>query len=112
MENTNRETKHTPGPWKIYPPARDYDEGGEYRNLYGPDYQWVADIRSNCKEEEANARLIAAAPELLVALKRLEASTEHRNGDCYSDDYMGACVCHKELALKAIAKAEGATDAD
>lgn len=45
--------------------------------------------------------------DLLAALVRLEGSTRHRNGDCYSDDYRGLCVCGKEAAQNAILRAGG-----
>jgi len=58
--------KHTPGPWHIgkrYPSGAIYDEkGGEicgFSNLLHP------------AEIAANARLIAAAPDLLSALRAL-----------------------------------------
>jgi hypothetical protein len=59
-------TKHTPGPWKAI---------GLYVGTAEADTQTVAyvdDHRNNKHrsraEHEANARLIAAAPELLIAL--------------------------------------------
>jgi len=61
---------YTKGPWTI-----SCDEVKEGRLVYGPDAHLVADchnIRVRTKEEEqANARLIAAAPELLEALQEL-----------------------------------------
>jgi len=72
---------HTPGPWTTLPPrnplylahATDYDRVGQ-RWLYiggnrGPSC-FVADlVISRCDEGTANARLIAAAPDLLEACK-------------------------------------------
>lgn len=73
--------KHTPGPWQRF------DDGGEIndQHVYGPEYAdvvWgpdgpghgvIADCspHGQCATEEtiANARLIAAAPDLLVACK-------------------------------------------
>lgn len=56
--------KFTPGPWR-------YD-GHAY--IFGPKREMVAMIRGTGENlpEEANARLIAAAPELLDELKRLK----------------------------------------
>lgn len=57
--------KGTPGPWKI----------GKYPDndvVFGPDghgVAWIEDTTAS-GEEEANARLIAAAPELLEALQK------------------------------------------
>ena len=59
-------SKHTPGPWQTT------KAGYRCGDLVLP----VSDARSICQvstahaEHEANARLIAAAPELLAALKR------------------------------------------
>jgi predicted RNase H-like HicB family nuclease len=70
--------KHTPGPWKAStsPQGWSYtiyisqDESAEYT----PDWSDVAYIIQTCEGErksiqEANARLIAAAPDLLEALQ-------------------------------------------
>lgn len=70
---------HTPGPWDIS--RRDPDEWDEdYRGFDGPDFvevgsrKWesfaLVAVKCNGDEDEegeANARLVAAAPELLAA---------------------------------------------
>ena len=63
------QTKHTPGPWHIG--VRTYHAG---RDVYGPKGEPVAvadDAITATPEAEANARLIAAAPELLAALQAI-----------------------------------------
>ena len=61
------ETKHTPGPWKLI-------EQGD-ANMYGmvtAGNRWIINFQQNgelmSETELANARLMAAAPELLEAL--------------------------------------------
>lgn len=69
---------HTPGPWEV---KRLIDKNGKpYSTLYechidlGPCMIWapVGDA-----EQEANARLIAAAPDLLEACEKAMAEFEH-----------------------------------
>lgn len=63
---------HTPGPWKFGKEltARSgewlvsFDAGSKGRGIA------IAETRAGSGNEEANARLIAAAPELLAALER------------------------------------------
>ncbi len=67
--NKIKTTQHTPGPWVVI---------GE--QVYAPDdcdHHPVADCTTNhsCRDEwdvEANARLIAAAPDLLEALQHIQ----------------------------------------
>jgi hypothetical protein len=54
-------TQHTPGPWEISKIGNDYDQ----HSIYAGDA-----LVANSVEGEANARLIASAPELLEALKK------------------------------------------
>lgn len=56
-------TKHTPGPWKT--------ECGQVFNSTASGWvsEYVAKVNEVSKCSEANARLIAAAPELLEALE-------------------------------------------
>jgi hypothetical protein len=75
------ETKHTPGPWKIDPLS--YGPSGKWNpcnrkniRIFAPDASGTGFIMTECvgpenipQEQHANARLIAAAPELLEALE-------------------------------------------
>lgn len=69
-----QETKYTPGPWGY----DDYDHTAFCSDKYKEDYfmriEWSVDALGIPEEEiQANARLIAAAPELLEALEELIA---------------------------------------
>jgi hypothetical protein len=63
--------KHTPGPWRLKesPHKREFsyfiDTGPELGSYF------VAAVNNGTGPDEANARLIAAAPELLAALETL-----------------------------------------
>ncbi len=68
---------HTPGPWEVIP-AR----GNMLPHLMGGDHCRIAlldDCHAAESEREANARLIAAAPDLLQALKIAEYWLLQRN---------------------------------
>ena len=89
-------TKHTPGPWTL-------DDRGYKYIVHKPGDGYIT--RDICRmdsstmaafAQEANARLIAAAPDLLEALKMLLGSTSY--------DPNAACK-----ARAAIAKATGDT---
>lgn len=56
--------------------------------------------QAECEERDANARLIAAAPELLEALKALLSGSERH---IFSTE----CKTERDAARTAIAKAEG-----
>lgn len=92
-------TKHTKGPWFV----SSYDEIETELAVTIDGYticlldQSYFDRALPRKETEANARLIAAAPELLGALKNLRDNF----------DYPPAAY---EIILKAIAKAEGGAE--
>ena len=100
---------HTPGPWKA---QLGQAHASWEVNQHLPDgglWSAVADVKANGlgsrtvkpKEAAANASLIAAAPELLAALKRLLPLWEEAIG--YEADYMDMA----DFARAAIAKAEG-----
>lgn len=103
-------TKHTPGPWKVSKLDGRTINGKAYRNLEGNLVTpAIASIKERTGETEANARLISAAPELLEALKWLNAEFE-----CRDDDFGGALFTRNdfERVRRAIAKAEGVKEAD
>lgn len=82
------EIKHTPGPWECHPD--DLAEG-----LY-----WVLPEATTVAEDEANAHLIAAAPEMKEALEALISVMETTECDrLFRADYA--------KAKAALAKANG-----
>jgi len=109
-------TKHTAGEWML---------GKQDRPIgYFPIYARIGVTKLACicktdaheigfgiseAEHKANARLIAAAPELLEALKWLNVEFE-----CRDDDFGGVLFTRNdfERVRKAIAKAEGVKEAD
>lgn len=87
------DVKHTPGPWDI----SEYKDGHAF--VFDPDMGFVCNVMTGSSEGVANARLIAAAPDMLKALKRMVDWFEQDNPDPAYDELM--------LARAAIAKAEG-----
>lgn len=95
---------HTPGPWTCKPT----EDGAYALNPSG-----VGWLRCSKEETWANARTIAAAPDMLQALREVA-------GGCYSLDSLGLrCVfclmvgaphdpdCTMQFVNEALAKAEG-----
>ena len=106
------ETKHTPGPWAL---SRDVGDGevctvygctGGHIYIVGNREYLGREIEDLSAEADANARLIAAAPDLLTAckaaLKYIPGSEVHSwpPGFALKDDSL-------KLLRAAIAKAEG-----
>jgi hypothetical protein len=95
----NKMTSHTPGPWIVF------DNGADHQIFNADQNVWIADAKKydesnpdEVAEAIANARLIAAAPDLLAALKMLlESSDRDPKGE--EDAY--------QAAETAIAKTEG-----
>lgn len=75
-------TKHTPGPWK----RGSEIEGDEYACVVlGGEYNGIiarakVDVYTTDEEAEANAKLIAAAPDLLKALQGVALWGKRRDG--------------------------------
>ena len=93
---------HTPGPWIAVHCA---DDGGEF-SMHAANGINVALSIGGTKSEAANARLIAAAPELLEALQACMDFLEPMRFDRPSDDARALEL--DELSRAAIAKATGA----
>jgi hypothetical protein len=100
--NTN---KHTPGPWEVdySGPARLEIKGGE---------QSIALCNMQCDDgdvDEANARLISAAPELLAACTDAERVINGPIAELLTGDSMSDTGAYEALRLlqEAIRKARG-----
>ena len=88
-------TEHTPGPWRI---------GALVHEVHAADGSLVAELASRgekYRETRHNARLIAAAPDLLEALRWIASCECEDDGD---NDYIYS------KAREAIAKATGETE--
>ena len=108
-------TQHTPGPWRAVRQRGEY--AGNYcirqesatgmlrsfATVYGPNQ--IAVEREYANAVDANAALIAAAPELLEALKELIEIVAHEHND-FSLGVSGALGARLSDARAAIAKAE------
>lgn len=96
-------SKHTPGPWGVW---REQVFAGPFKKIPGGIKGFRAqicemdDLDLDENEVKANARLIAAAPELLEALRRVLSSQTIKNPDPDSDPDV-------IFARAAIAKATG-----
>lgn len=104
-------TAHTRGPWLVGPfgeiwPASDVAfVGGKWREKC-PEPRIIASPVKSHPEVEANARLIAAAPELLEAARQLSAVYDGIYVKM-SDSEMALCRDAWAKMDAAIAKAEG-----
>jgi hypothetical protein len=94
-------SNRTPGPWETYEFDDQIGVSGNYADVAdctGLEYRF--DSSRSREEILANARLIAAAPDLLEALKALLFNATHGNG-------LEAHYRAQDDARAAIAKAEG-----
>ena len=91
-----KKAQHTQGPWKLHT----HINGGQCLvtdNEEMTHIMLISEARGMGQSAEANARLIAAAPELLEALKWV-SSHGYAGGKSFGE---------VEIVKKAIAKAEG-----
>jgi len=115
-ENTmNTNTEHTPGPWIV---EECYNiDGSKFLTIngQGPHGAWLADIQAGSvnghpadftEKHLANAYLIAAAPELLAALRGL-MSQAAKDAEGYAPDGSEPIWAWISDASDIIAKAEG-----
>lgn len=92
----NNQTKHTPGPWTATKCAMSRDEW----RISNPEAWPIFTVLCGRPEARANAHLIAAAPDLLAALIKLERVESSPHSETVR--YLA-----REQARAAIAKAEG-----
>lgn len=110
---------HTPGPWFVTSSGQPHDLVTSTHDSDGLDDDVCEVYGGNDDSDEvraANAHLIAAAPELLAALKDAEALLNHgdfSNGNTHPDRYgpdEGSVLAGRLVGRRiraAIAKAEG-----
>lgn len=99
---------HTPGPWKVH--HGDFVGGGKYlwvgsgKRIEHEKFYQVHSGNPITEEQLANAHLVAAAPELLTALKQAVRALNEVPGFMVgnTDSYRIASHCDR-----VIAKAEG-----
>ena len=115
------ETKHTPGPWNVDPSYPGDVCAGTGHDVAVTCYKGMKPIDldgtestigpQSREEAEANARLIAASPDLLAALQEW-MSANREVAECGHDEQRAADEREqiaREMAAVAIAKATGET---
>lgn len=90
--------RFTPGPWQIDPDASGLD-GWPIRAKQGP-----IDVCPAKANGLADAQLIAAAPELYAALRRIVTPAMAKS---MAETHKPACVCNYCAAIAALSKAGG-----
>ena len=94
-------SKHTPGPWELQAGRSFKTQSGEFHLAYGADKHGNPNFRGFC-ELDANAHLIAAAPELLAALDAVDLNLSEWKPEKLKDYGLDWIL---EQARAAIAKA-------
>lgn len=104
-------TKHTPGPWQTYM-GTGIVACVHHHGMHGAMQTLVAECNTGTaypvprevrEQAAANAALIAAAPDMLDALRDLLRGAEHELSCAAGPE----CSCRVSRARAAIAKAEG-----
>ena len=95
----NNKTSYTPGPWKLEKTCLVTIQSTQARAILSGVTPLMSQFTAFCDgpDMEANARLVATAPELLTALQALLAKAQQIAGPFFADEVMDA--------EKAIAKA-------
>ena len=89
-------SKHTPGPWEVHTAAVNFATTPRESEIRGGNHVVVRLGVMHHETAQANARLIAAAPDLLAALQLIANFSNEDVSDMVRD-----------IARAAIAKAEG-----
>ena len=90
----------TKGPWAVGAGRTIATPSGEFYLNYGKDKHGNPLFKDFC-ELDANARLIAAAPDMINLLERIAKSA------CLEQVTGGQCICFSCESARIIAKAEG-----
>ena len=99
---------HTPGPWTAYIHDAAQQSVVFVNGVEKTIYQQSVAALDEQPERFANAHLIAAAPKLLKALKRLASGDWECHWHC--EQAGDKCDCWQEIAQEAIAEVEGYDD--
>lgn len=100
--------QHTPGPWTVTDTGRRVD--GPFGTAFGEGTQPIADVRvpNDSKNQRlANAKLIAAAPEMLDALKTIAGILDHQFTNGVDDDSERRLMEAHDAMKEVIAKVDG-----
>ncbi len=103
-------SEYTPGPWEYNAPRFPEASGSVFSidtngDLQARDYWTVAEVFHRSPNSEANARLIAAAPDLLAALEKIANDPIGQPGASYRE--ILALIVQIARAALAITKAKG-----
>ena len=94
-------SRHTPGPWSV----------GDKRGVWVGPVVTAEDGKRGvafvCGESDANARLLAAAPELLAALKVAADAIDYAQAQVDSENDRHNLLVRLVQVQRVIAKAEG-----
>jgi hypothetical protein len=93
--------KHTQGPW-IVAPSSNKGNGSGWRDIHSISGEFSPSYVGEALEQDA--RLIAAAPDLLKALERIAAGQEMTDAYGLAD----VITRYQRIAMEAIAKATNA----
>jgi len=89
---------HTPGPWK----AVKFNDQKSWTIQGGEFYHALANVKAG-----DDAALIAAAPDMLAALKRVAAEADGGRLSANDDELRDWLMAIRDVARAAVAKAEG-----
>lgn len=105
------QSKHTPGPWEVDDASGEgavgvFDENGQ-RICYMSEEAMAPDGLRSRGEDEANARLIAAAPKMLEALRTSLARLDGKAAAVKNEHYMAEERAAMRAAIRKATGGEG-----
>jgi hypothetical protein len=109
---TTQQTQHTPGPWRVYRQPSKTWQGMYSLHVLASDQTpaemaaAIVHVAGTNPDDEANARLIAAAPEMLEALATLLGCAETDSMDDKSNVWRSAIIDARATIAKATGGAQ------